>query len=91
VPEESNLGWLVSASLGMISLFWGGPGGGNGLGKCGEQEGSVQGRRNTSDPSTQQSDLQGKCLGMTAPTPGHRDVGRAPKGVQDLVLFISGR
>jgi len=32
---------------------------------------------------------KGKRLGMTVPTPGHRDVGRAPKGVEDLVLFIS--
>ena len=34
---------------------------------------------------------QGKRLGMTVSTPGHRDVGRAPEGVQNLALFIAGR
>jgi len=34
---------------------------------------------------------KGKRLGMTVPTPGHRDIGRAPKGVQNLALFVSGR
>ena len=34
---------------------------------------------------------KGKHLGMTVTTPGHRDIGRAAKGVQDLVLFVLGR
>jgi len=34
---------------------------------------------------------QGKCLGVTVSTPSHRDIGRAPEGVQNLALFISGR
>jgi len=28
---------------------------------------------------------------MTVPTPGHQNIGRAPKGVQNLALFVSGR
>jgi len=28
---------------------------------------------------------------MTVPTPGHRDIGCAPKGVQNLALFILGQ
>jgi len=34
---------------------------------------------------------KGKCLGMTATTPGHRDVGGTPKGIQDLALFVLGQ